>query len=97
MNKQLGNLGLCRKAGCLILGFDAVKKAAQQGEAKLLLCTADISEKTKKEVRFFSDRYQILMREIPFNMEQVQDVIGKRIGVLAVTSENFADLLSRVF
>lgn len=97
MNRQLGNLGLCRKAGCLVLGFDAVKKAVQQGEAKLLLYTSDVSDKTKKEVRFLSDRYHILIKEVPFSMEHMQNVVGKRAGIMAATSQNFADLLSNVF
>ena len=51
-NRLTASLTMCRKAGKLLLGFDAVKEAAKQGSVKLFLLSADASAKTEKEIRF---------------------------------------------
>ena len=47
-NRLTASLTMCRKAGKLLLGFDAVKEAAQQGNVKLFLLASDASAKTEK-------------------------------------------------
>ena len=37
-------LSLCRKAGALVMGFDAVKDSVGKGKAQLVLCAGDLSE-----------------------------------------------------
>lgn len=39
-------LSLCRKAGALVMGFDAVKDSVGKGKAQLVLCAGDLSEGT---------------------------------------------------
>ncbi len=43
MNKLMGLLSLCRKAGKLRIGSQPVKEAVEAGEAKLVLYAADFS------------------------------------------------------
>ena len=43
MNKLLGALSLCRKAGKLTMGFDPVAESAAKGKAALVLLAADLS------------------------------------------------------
>ena len=40
-------LSLCRKAGALVMGFDAVKDSVGKGKAQLVLCAGDLSEGTR--------------------------------------------------
>ncbi|MBP0988342.1 MAG: 50S ribosomal protein L7ae, partial [Oscillospiraceae bacterium] len=51
-NRLTASLTMCRKAGKLLLGFDAVKEAAQQGNVRLFLLSSDASAKTEKEIRY---------------------------------------------
>ena len=53
MSKTLSTIGLCRRAGKLIYGFDAVVEAVKPPGSKVsgVLVTSDLSEKTKKEIR----------------------------------------------
>ena len=44
-------LSLCRKAGRLVMGFDAVEEAALSGKAWLALTAADASPKTASRLR----------------------------------------------
>ena len=45
-DKLAGLLGMCRRAGRLTTGFDAVKALAAEGRAALILAAADLSEKS---------------------------------------------------
>lgn len=51
-SKLAGLLGIARRAGKLITGFDAAAASAAAGKAALLLMAADLSEKTAKELRY---------------------------------------------
>ena len=52
MKNSLGTIGLCRRAGKLVFGFDAVKDEIIKpgGKVKGVILADDLSEKTKKEV-----------------------------------------------
>ena len=56
-NLMLGALGLCRKAGKLVMGFDAVAESVMKGKAVLVLTAQDISPappaKPENSVRAF--------------------------------------------
>ena len=49
--KLFSALSLCKKAGRLVLGFDAVMDSVYQGKAHLVLLASDVSEGTAKRVR----------------------------------------------
>ena len=70
-NRLTASLTMCRKAGKLLLGFDAVKEAAQQKQVKLFLLAADASAKTEKEIRFFAGTLPV--RKLPFDMDALKE------------------------
>ena len=47
----MGALGLCRKAGKLLHGYDRVQENALRGKVALVLLTADASERTVKHMK----------------------------------------------
>ena len=51
--KTVNLLSICRKAGRLIIGFDAVKNAVTEGDVSCVLVSEDISHKTLKEIKYF--------------------------------------------
>ena len=51
--KTVNLLSICRKAGRLIIGFDAVKDAVTEGDVSCVLVSEDISQKTLKEIKYF--------------------------------------------
>ena len=89
-NNLLGFLGICKKAGKLKHGFDAVKEAVQKGGVPLVLVTKDISPKTKKEILFESAKTNTEVVSVPATMVEIEQKTGKRAGVLAVLDEGFA-------
>ena len=51
----LGALSLCRKAGKLVMGFDAVVEAVMKGKTDYLLLASDISPKTADRIKMAVD------------------------------------------
>lgn len=91
-DKLMNALSLCRKAGAMTAGFDAVEEKLRKGEVELLFFASDVSEKTKKRVR----PGQTPVYELPYTQAELSAVTKKMSGVLAVTNENLAALCRSV-
>lgn len=92
MNKTLGLLSLCRKAGRLKMGADACLEAAAGGGARLILYANDLSAKTKAGLeRGFSGLTDPPPRvQTQLTMFDFSQVCGKLTGVVAVADDGFA-------
>lgn len=89
--RTLSQLGLCRKAGKLVCGFDAVAEAAKKHEAQVVLVSNDLSPKSKKEVEFIMNKENIEVLPVDATMDEIKAKTGKRAGILAVTEKNLAE------
>ena len=87
--RLLGVLGLCRKAGALVLGFDAAIASVKSGEAALVVYTSDCSPKTQKELLFHCGVITQPL-PIPLAMQETQRLFHKRVAVMAVTNKELA-------
>ena len=58
-DRLLSMLGICKRAGQLIAGFDPVKKSVQCGRALLVLTASDLSDRTKKEIAYLTRETEI--------------------------------------
>ena len=65
MDKVLQDIGLCRRAGALCLGTDAVTGALKAQRAAVVVISEQLSEKSQKEMRFLSKKYQAEICLIP--------------------------------
>ncbi|MDR0944540.1 MAG: ribosomal L7Ae/L30e/S12e/Gadd45 family protein [Ruminococcus sp.] len=95
--KAFGVLTLARKAGKLVLGFDAVKETLQNRTAKLAVITSDVSPKTEKEVRFYCTRACVDIISVPLSMDEVSKLLGKKSGVISVTDGGLAELIKKKY
>lgn len=93
-NKIFGMLGLCKRAGRLVLGFDITKEAIQKGNAFLVLVAKDTSPKTVKEINLEAEKAKIKLETLPFTMDEIGNIVAKRTGVLAVCDKGFAERIS---
>ncbi len=91
-NKLLGALGLARRAGALIIGFDSVKDAVLSGKAVLVLIAADVADGTRRRTLRICEEDECPVLDIPLPMESVADILHKPVGVLAITDPNLAVL-----
>ncbi len=90
---QLSTLGLMRKVGCLVVGFDAVEREIKDSASRIqgVLVASDLSPKTKKELEFVRDRNRggLRIAELNAGMDEIEGVLGKRTGVIAVMDLGF--------
>ncbi|MDD7293938.1 MAG: L7Ae/L30e/S12e/Gadd45 family ribosomal protein [Ruminococcus sp.] len=83
-------LTICRKAGKLEAGFARAKDAIEGGYAACVLLTADLSEKSRKEVLYYAQRKQIPVVQTDWEMTEVRLLFGQRAGILTICEKGFA-------
>lgn len=88
--KMLSAVGLCKKAGKLIIGFDAVAAAISRGEVCLMALSADLSPKSAKEIIRLAERRGVKYIKTELNMQDIGRILGKKAGILAVTDQGLA-------
>ncbi len=89
-------LGLARKAGKLELGSEAVKQAVRKRQAKLVLLSADLSQRTARAMRDEAEKAGVRVAALPAGMDAVQAALGRRAGVIAVNDSGFAKALLKL-
>lgn len=93
----VGLLGIARRAGRLVTGFDAVCGSIEEGKAELLLLACDLSEKTGKELQYAVGSREISAIRLPLDKQALSRAIGyqKPVGVLALTDKGFAEAVRK--
>ncbi len=94
-DRLLSTLGLCRKAGKLLIGFDAVAEQARAGGLPLIALAGDISAKTAKEMAYLANVYTLPEyrgRGIATRLikEGVSELKGRGIGRILLHSSDMA-------
>ena len=87
MDKVLQDIGLCRRAGALCLGTDAVTGALKAQRAAVVVISEQLSEKSQKEMRFLSKKYQAEICLIPHSFEQIGRITRKPVVLDSAFSE----------
>ncbi len=92
MNDRLcGLLGMARRAGRLVAGFDAVIDSVKTKRAQLILLACDLSPKTEKELRFAAgDAVPLFYTDL--TKTEIGHAAGynKPLGVVATEDRGFA-------
>lgn len=96
--KLFGMVSLSRKAGKLTNGFDAVKEAVQDGSAKLVIYSCDISARTKTAMDRVVQAGENPTRQLStkLTMHDYGCICGKPTGVLALTDAGFATAVANL-
>lgn len=93
MTSVLSNIGLCRRAGKLVLGFDSVKESIQNDKAFAVFVTSDISPKTKKEVKFIAEKKSVKVYDLPAKISDIQSLLHKGVAVMAVDDKGLCEMI----
>ncbi|MCM1298654.1 MAG: 50S ribosomal protein L7 [Firmicutes bacterium] len=90
---NISTLGLMKKTGVIITGFDAVGRELKDVKSKLagIVLARDLSEKSKKETVFLRDKYRsdVKIAALDADMEEIGGVLGKKTGIIAITDDGF--------
>ena len=88
--KLSGFLGLSRKAGKLVFGFDMTAESMQKGTAKLVLLSNDCSERTARNIKRIAEETGTEILILPLSMDEIGYAVAKRAGVLSVCDSGFS-------
>ena len=89
-------LGLCRRAGKVVIGTPLVTSTLPSGKVKMVYYTSDASENTKKRI---TDKCKFYNTDC-IMLEITGDEVGKMVGmntpvcVIGVTDDNFSKQLN---
>lgn len=93
MDKVVQTLALCRRAGKLVMGFDAVHDSAISGKARVLAFSEELSPRTRRAVLFWTEQYHLPFVQIQAGLDELWYILGKRVGVFSVIDQSLAGKL----
>ena len=93
MDKLLSLMGLCRRAGKLGVGHDAVFDAVRKGRARAVILTADASGRHERELEAASFPCKVI--HAGFTMEEAGLAVGKRSCIFSVEDGGFANAIEK--
>ena len=88
--KLSGFLGLSRKAGKIVFGFDMTVEAMRKKTAKLVLLSNDCSERTARNIKRIAEETGTEIVILPLSMDEIGYAVAKRAGVLSVCDSGFS-------
>jgi len=96
LKNTLNMLGLCRRAGKLSAGFEAVKTAVKNGRARLVIIARDISDKSKKEIIFIASSADkpVEIYNMDADIVDITQAIGIKAGIISIDDEGFANKIN---
>ena len=96
MNNLLSNLGMCRRAGKLVLGFDAVCDMLSKNSLKMVVfLSSDASLKTTKEIKYHANKNGVEVAMLPVTKSDICKILNKSFAVLAVVDINMANMIKK--
>lgn len=95
-DRILSLLGLCRRAGKLVIGADPCVESAQKNKSMLIIYASDFSPKSCKPVLEAAHRNNVKTFKINRSKDELSFALGKLCGVLSVEDKGFADKLKQL-
>lgn len=89
--KLVQMIGMSRRAGALIMGFDSVLSSVKEKKIQTVFLLNNASAKTKKEVNFYAEKTSTKVIELPLSMEELHPILGRKVAVLGVSQESLAN------
>ena len=96
-NKLCGLLGIARRSGHILLGFDAVRAALLADKTQLVILASDCSPKTEKELRFAAENKTCPLVKVEEDKDTLSTALGlqKPVAVIATDDRGFATAMMK--
>lgn len=96
-NKTLTSIGLCKRAGKLLIGSENTEHSVRRGKSKLVIVASDVSENTRDKYERLSEETEktiIIFTDI--KMTELASAVGQSgiLGVVSTEDAGFAKMLS---
>lgn len=92
-DRILSLLGLCRRAGKLVIGADPTIDSIKKGKSKIVIIASDFSKSSAKPVLAAAHTSNIKTFIINRSKDELSFALGKLCGVLSVEDKGFAEKL----
>lgn len=92
-DKIYSMIGIARKGGKIAIGYDVTCSEIEKGKSDLVLIALDASDKTKKNVQFFCNKYNCKYIEYGEKELLGKSLGRKMVGVLSISDKNIASYL----
>lgn len=89
-NKTLTLLGFAAKAGKLAYGADASLISLKKKKSYLIIVACDLSEKSRKEINFYAEKYNVKVITLTVDKETLSKAVGRKCGIISVNEKGFA-------
>ena len=90
---NISTLGLMKKTGSIVTGFDAVERELKNPASEIcgVALAKDLSPKSRKEILFAREKFRPQLKAVtlPWTLEQIGSVLGKKTGIVAVMDKGF--------
>ena len=95
-DRILSFLGLCRRAGKLVIGADITVESIENGKSQLVILAEDFSIRSSKNVLMAAEKNNVKTFTINRSKDEMSFALGKLCGVLSVEDKGFADKLKQL-
>ena len=92
-DRLLSILGLCRRAGKIVIGTDPVIESVTTGKSFIVLMTKDFSANSKKNILKASNNSSVKTFVINRTKDELSMAIGKYCAVVSITDRGFSNKL----
>ncbi len=97
LDKMLSFLGLTRKSGQLLLGYNKNEEAIKTKKVSLLIVSKDASENTKDKFKGYCEKYKVPLIE-DFTPDELGYALGyEGIAVVGITNKNMSKKLLHIY
>ena len=100
MDKFLSFMGIIRKSGNLVLGFERVLEGVKNSEICLVMKAKDFKNKDIKKIKEIADREGIKYLELDYCMDDINSATGRYSGIIGIKdigcAERFIKLLTEI-
>ena len=95
MKNILKSLGLCQRAGKLVVGFGAVCDLFSERvlDVVVVFLASDASLKTAKEVRYYAAKHGVEVICLNVTKSEIYEILNKPFAVLAITDIKMANMI----
>jgi ribosomal protein L7Ae-like RNA K-turn-binding protein len=95
-DRLLSILGLCRRAGKIILGTDPVTESVCQGKAVLVIMAKDFSNNSKKNILKACADKSVPYYTVERTKDEMGMALGKYCAVVSITDKGFSDKIQEI-
>ena len=93
-NSILNAIGLCKKAGKLVIGAESIDSAQATGTLKLIVVANDAAERTLRRATYHNVRNGIPLARLELTKADIGIILGGRErAIVGITDDGLAGML----